>query len=683
MHRQPPSAASFPLVRPASALALAVASLLAGCGGGSRHSDPTAAIPEAAVRVAAACDDFFAYANADWLAATPLPAGDAGVDISTGIALRNQQGLLDALAAAPAPGSARAAALSAPHRALLALHHSNLDRAAVEAAGLAPLAPSFAIIDSLTGIDRLPAVLGLLARRGVPLPLRLVEEPFDERDSPRAPAAADQLRLSLETSSPGQVPAPTASADRLDAFTRHVTRTFALLGDTPEQAAAATASVVAMERRLQQSRDAAAAGRPVTGTSTFDLKSFRLSARIPETLPLAVDGEVAGTMTALQTAFDATAWRSFLRWRLATGLTPQLPARFIAERADWDHGPQPVMIAGGVAVDSRIAFLAATLPEALDRYFVDTLLPAGAAADLDRIGGAIRTSLADRIDSRDWLGRASRIASHHTLDTLRLVSPMLLADAAADAAGQAGGDIAASLRPDALLANVQAAAEHEFDRRTALAGASRTSTDLQGSAWWSNGPFYNWRSHLVFLPPVTVQVLLAVAQDDAGRYGALGSVIAHEAIHAFGAPVDLVFAPGQTLTWLDASDQPHVDGMVARLKSDYAEWAQAHYQRSPPAVRFMGEDLSDVASVPIALDAFLRSHPAGAAQPFFAGFAASQRTRQSTATSQDFIASVPAHALYPYRVNGPLSNLPGFARAYGCRQGDAMVRTAQQVVDLW
>jgi len=28
-----------------------------------------------------------------------------------------------------------------------------------------------------------------------------------------------------------------------------------------------------------------------------------------------------------------------------------------------------------------------------------------------------------------------------------------------------------------------------------------------------------------------------------------------------------------------------------------------------------------------------------------------------------------------FRVNGPLSNMPAFAKAFGCKPGDAMVRT--------
>jgi putative endopeptidase len=41
------------------------------------------------------------------------------------------------------------------------------------------------------------------------------------------------------------------------------------------------------------------------------------------------------------------------------------------------------------------------------------------------------------------------------------------------------------------------------------------------------------------------------------------------------------------------------------------------------------------------------------------------------------------HSPNEFRVNGPLSNMPEFAAAFGCKQSDAMVRPADQRVKIW
>jgi endothelin-converting enzyme/putative endopeptidase len=36
-----------------------------------------------------------------------------------------------------------------------------------------------------------------------------------------------------------------------------------------------------------------------------------------------------------------------------------------------------------------------------------------------------------------------------------------------------------------------------------------------------------------------------------------------------------------------------------------------------------------------------------------------------------------------FRVNGPLSNIPAFARAFGCKAGDPMIRPPNDRCQIW
>ena len=41
------------------------------------------------------------------------------------------------------------------------------------------------------------------------------------------------------------------------------------------------------------------------------------------------------------------------------------------------------------------------------------------------------------------------------------------------------------------------------------------------------------------------------------------------------------------------------------------------------------------------------------------------------------------HPITKFRVNGPLSNMPLFAQAFACKEGDPMVRSQTQRCVIW
>ncbi|HUD32504.1 MAG TPA: M13-type metalloendopeptidase, partial [Variovorax sp.] len=280
-----------------------------------------------------------------------------------------------------------------------------------------------------------------------------------------------------------------------------------------------------------------------------------------------------------------------------------------------------------------------------------------------------------------WLNAASRAASHHLVDTVELVYPAL-EDTAED---RANASLAMpAMRRDALLDNVRRAAAYDLDRRFGLALASRTGRSFSGDAWSRFEARYDFLSHSVVLGPVLIQALLADAGGPAARYSTLGTTLAHEMLHMFGAPTDRKFTPRQPVGWIDAADQPGFNAMVGRLEQDYATWVAARYHLAVKP-RFMGEDLSDLGSVPVALSALRHAggDGTGSEDAFYRAFAGSMRTRQSDEDDRSFLTSSYGHALYSYRINGPLSNLPSFSRHYGCVAGDAMVRSPEARVALW
>jgi predicted metalloendopeptidase len=97
----------------------------------------------------------------------------------------------------------------------------------------------------------------------------------------------------------------------------------------------------------------------------------------------------------------------------------------------------------------------------------------------------------------------------------------------------------------------------------------------------------------------------------------------------------------------------------------------------------LGEDIGDFAGLTIAYTAFMKSlegkpRPANIdgftpEQRFFLGWAQVWAAK-STAEAERLQVQGDPHAVAKWRVDGPLSNMPQFAEAWGCKLGQKMVR---------
>ena len=67
-------------------------------------------------------------------------------------------------------------------------------------------------------------------------------------------------------------------------------------------------------------------------------------------------------------------------------------------------------------------------------------------------------------------------------------------------------------------------------------------------------------------------------------------------------------------------------------------------------------------------------------QRFFLGWAQVWSTKATPEYDRLQVATDP-HSAAKYRVNGPLSNMPQFKEAFGCRTGSRMVR--EKFCEIW
>ena len=176
--------------------------------------------------------------------------------------------------------------------------------------------------------------------------------------------------------------------------------------------------------------------------------------------------------------------------------------------------------------------------------------------------------------------------------------------------------------------------------------------------------------------------------DDATNYGALASTIGHELTHGFDDQGRQYDADGNLKNWWTAAD---LKGFTER-----AEIVAQQYDafEAAPGLHInghqtLGENIADVGGLRVAYEAFKlatankKLMPADGFTPdqrFFIGFAqwACENQRPENLRAN---AITNPHSPGKYRINGIVSNLPEFKRAFKCGDKAPMVR--EKACKVW
>ena len=203
-----------------------------------------------------------------------------------------------------------------------------------------------------------------------------------------------------------------------------------------------------------------------------------------------------------------------------------------------------------------------------------------------------------------------------------------------------------------------------FSPPTVNAGYNSTNNDITFPAGILQPPFFN------------------SAADDAINYGAIGGVIGHEISHGFDDSGSQFNGEGNLLSWWTQDDRKKFEERAACVVNQFNGY------EVQPGVNIngrltLGENIGDFAGLTISYYAYLKSlegkpRPANIdgftpEQRFFLGWAQVWAAKSTPEAERAQVKGDP-HSAAKWRVNGPMSNMPEFAKAWGCKEGDPMVR---------
>ena len=628
-----------------------------------------------------ACQDFNLYGNGGWLKNNPIPPDQSYWASFSVLAEKNRDQLRAVLEKAATDTSA---APGSDERKVGDFWTSCMDEAAIEAAGLQPLEPELQRIARLTTPAELQTEIARLQGRGVNAVFGFTAEQ-DRRNSTEVIAIASQGGLGLPDRD-YYTKTDEASRALRDQYAAHVAKMFELMGDEPATAAANAKTVLALETRLADASMTSVERRDSEKTynrrSAAELAgltpnfSWPAYFRAVGVAPAAVNVAQPKFFEAVNKELLATPlsqWKTYLRWHLVHDAAPRLSKAFVDE----DFAFYGKTLQGTPENEARWKRCVTAADEgvgfALGKVYVREHFPPDAKARADRMVANLVAALREDLATLPWMGEATRRQALEKLSTFRpkIGYPDVWRDYSALAIDRG-----------AYVSNAQRAAEFEFRRQLGKVGKPVDRDDWQMTPPQVNAYYDPQLNEIVFPAGILQPPFFDAKADDAVNYGAMGAVIGHEMTHGFDDEGHKFDAQGNMRDWWTPQDTKNYEERAKCVEEQYATYVYDGQNVNGKLV--LGEAIADLGGLDIAHRAY-RMSLAGKAEPApIDGLTGEQRFFLSWARVwaanvrpelQKLLLNTDPHPLPQFRAIGPPSTLEAFARAFGCKPGDPMVRS--------
>jgi putative endopeptidase len=636
------------------------------------------------------CDDFFRYANGNWLRNNPIPAA---YDQWGSFNVLNEQNsdilheiLIDAADDKLAPeGSNR--------RKIGDFFFAAMDSAAIEKTGWQPIEADLKIISAIKNMDDVRKELS----REHSMNIRPLFEFGSEQDPKNSAAVIGEIHQ-------GGIGLPERdyyfAGDQRSKYIReeyvkHMTAMFRLVGDDEKKASAAARSVMKFETRLAKaSRRLADLRDPEKNYNKMSQQqlsklapSLRLKRFFVETGwtgPDSVDvgqPEFFKEVNAMLGSVAVSEWKNYLRWTIITTSDDALSSPFVDEsfrfwgtimRGTKEMQPRWKRVRG--VVDRSMG-------EALGELFVAKEFPPEAKTRALELVKNIREALRQHIMAITWMDDSTRQAAIKKLDVInvKIGYPDKWRDYSK-----------LMINRSSYLENIRRAGHFNIQRRIDKIGKPVDRTEWLMAPQIVNAYYDPSMNEIVFPAGILQPPFFDFKADDAVNYGGIGAVIGHEISHGFDDQGSKFDAYGNLKMWWTPETRKKFDERTAVLAKQFDAIVPIDSLHINGEAT-LGENIGDLGGIAIAYTALentLRGKPKELIdgftpeQRFFLSFAQVWRRNVRPERLQMQIKT-DVHSPAEFRVNGIFPNFQAFYDAFGCSENSRMYIAPDKRARIW
>ena len=688
----------FPTRRRALALALVAASVFGATA--ARAQNPAAELkplkvvdPAMIDTTVKACSNFFQYATGAWLKNDTIPAAYSSSGVGRDMQDRNELVVRSVLEDA----ARRRASLPAgsTERKLGTYYATCMDSTAAERAGLAPVRPTLARIAAVQTRAALLDEVARLQAEGVNVLFRYSPD-VSPHDAAHYQAQFRAGGLGLPDRD--YYTREGASADSMRrAYVDHVARLFVLAGATEAAARADAERVMAVETEMAKASLTRVARREPSATdhpmSTAQLRSLtpnvdwtRYFQAIGLTRPVdqvnVAEPVFMRRVSELLGTVSLADWRAYLRAHALASASPFLSTPFVRENFEFSR-----RFTGAREMLPRwkrcLRYTDADIGEALGQAYVQQTFPPQARDRARQVIDDIRAAFAERLRHLSWMSDTTRAQALAKLAQMgeKVGYPERWRDYSA-----------LQVTDQPFVLNAMAVNRFEWNRHVNRPGMPVDTTEWEMTVPTVNAYYDPSKNEMVFPAGALVPQTFDPNADDAGNYGSLGgSWAGHELTHGFDDQGRHYDARGNLRDWWTPADSAHFVQQADLVAQQYSGYIQVDTFHVNGRLT-LGENIADYGGALVGFDALQRALERHGRpglidgftpeQRYFLSFAQSFRQHNRPESMRSRVLTDP-HSPEEWRVNGPLSNMPQFAQAFGCKPGDPMVRPDSAVGHIW
>jgi predicted metalloendopeptidase len=374
-------------------------------------------------------------------------------------------------------------------------------------------------------------------------------------------------------------------------------------------------------------------------------------------------------------------WKTYLRWHLVNSTAPYLSDAFVDEDFNFKgrvlQGTQELLPRWKRCVTATDR----QLGEALGQIYVQKYFPPEAKARALEMVNHLTEALHDDLQTLPWMGPATRKQALTKLAafTRKIGYPDRWRDYSAYAVDRG---------PYAL--NQLRGAQFEFKR-----DLNKIGKPVDRNEWGMTPPtvnaYYNSeRNEIVFPAGIMQPPFFDPNADDASNYGAMGAVIGHEMTHGFDDQGRKFDAQGNLRDWWTPEDEKNFNDRAACVEKQFDSYVvQDDLHENGKLV--LGESIADLGGLNLAYRALQKAEK-GKKPALIGGLTADQRFFLSYAQIwaandrpefERLMVNTNPHPLGRFRAIAAPSNMPEFARAFVCKEGNAMARPPAIRCQIW